>query len=77
MSVNPADEDILDEEAEREAFKKAVEEWRNGSSSSSDNKKVVAVKEKEGKSVSDGVGTDSTMWVNPFASVPQQVMNAL
>ena len=69
LMINPADNDVFDEEAEREAFKAAVMEWRSGNSSSSDNNSANKTKvtiEYEGQvSIKK---QDSNMWHNPFGA---------
>ncbi len=77
-AINVADDNILDEEAERLAFMQAVEEWRKGDSAAT--KTVTIVREFERKRSPDdshlqinlsGSNTVSDgMWRNPF--VPDQ-----
>lgn len=78
QSINGADDDIFDEAAEREAFQKAVAEWRGGDSVG---KKVTIVRENEDGGLSVGKASsgsssqgDGAMWVNPFAPAQQVIM---
>lgn len=79
QAINAADEEPLDEEAERLAFMRAVEEWRKGDAGTAQ-KKVTIVREFGGKPASSAIsdvttshfslvdGADSGgMWKNPFA----------
>ncbi len=75
-AINAADDNILDEEAERLAFMQAVEEWRKGDSAVT--KTVTIVREFERKhppdvsnlqiNVSGSDTVSDGMWRNPFAS---------
>jgi hypothetical protein len=65
------DDDVLDEEAEREAFKQAVLEWRHSNSDAAP-KKISIVREWESAKPEDGanpkaVKANENLWHNPFA----------
>lgn len=71
-SVNAADADIYDEEAERKAFQEAVNSWRKGNAPESKQTvnvnvgKVLIEREYETKKAASSSGQDN-LWHNPFA----------
>jgi hypothetical protein len=72
LPVNAAD-DTIDEEAERLAFQQAVEEWRRGSTNTTQKGKVVAIREFQQSELSSTISASAEFsdrtgeWVNPFS----------
>lgn len=65
--VNAADEDPLDEEAERIAFMSAVEEWRRGDSAPIQQGKIMLIRDRKGVDSAQSSHKEG-MWTNPFAA---------